>query len=99
MNISKHVYAYEIIEVNILMPKEWFNQDNLYHYPERTYTKEQIINEEPNWQEDYDKYTTEYVKKEATPQVIAFILFFNGWSTNIVAIFYLVNFWQRYSRK
>lgn len=99
LNISKHVYAYEIIEVNILMPKEWFNQDNLYHYPERTYTKEQIINEEPNWQEDYDKYTTEYVKKEATPQVIAFILFFNGWSTNIVAIFYLVNFWQRYSRK
>lgn len=75
LNISKHVYAYEIIEVNILMPKEWFNQDNLYHYPERTYAKEQIINEEPNWQEDYDRYTIEHVKKEATPQVIALFFF------------------------
>lgn len=57
------------------MPKEWFNPDSLYHYPKRTYTKEQIIEKEQNWQEGYDKYTKEYVRKDATPGIIALFFF------------------------
>lgn len=75
LNISKHVYSYEIIEVNILMPKEWFIEDNLYHYPNRTYTKEQVIQEEQNWQEGYTQYTAENVKIEA-PISITILYFF-----------------------
>ena len=68
--ISKHVGAYEIIEVNILMPKEWFNQDNLYHYPDRNYTQAQIIQEEQNWEKSYTQYTNENVKYKASTKII-----------------------------
>jgi uncharacterized membrane protein len=56
LTISKSVAAYEIIEVNILMPKAWFIEDNLYRYKDVNYTQAQIIQQEQNWQEEYDKY-------------------------------------------
>lgn len=60
------------------MPKEWFSQDNLYHYPNRTYTKEQVIAEEQNWQQGYNQYTTENVKTETTlaTRILIYSIFF-----------------------
>jgi uncharacterized membrane protein len=73
--ISKTVGAYEIIEVNLLMPKDWFNQGSLYSYPDTNYTQAQIIEEENNWQEGYTKYTKENVKTEASLGITFLYLF------------------------
>ncbi|MFA5745853.1 MAG: DUF2207 domain-containing protein [archaeon] len=75
LRISKHVGAYEIIEVNLLMPKEWFSENNLYHYPDRNYTQAQIIEEEKNWKEGYNQYTKANVKNEAPLGIILLYLF------------------------
>jgi uncharacterized membrane protein len=74
--ILKHVGAYEIIEVNILMPKDWFNTANLYNYSNRTYTKAQIIEEETDWQTGYTQYTNENVKTEAPTSITILYFFF-----------------------
>lgn len=76
LNISKRVGAYEIIEVNILMPKDWFDQNNLYKYSNRTYTKAQVIEEETDWQTGYTQYTNENVKTEAPTSITILYFFF-----------------------
>ncbi|MFA5361507.1 MAG: DUF2207 domain-containing protein, partial [archaeon] len=59
--ISKRVNPYEVIEVNFLMPKEWFSND----LPKENYTATQITDLENNWEKEYTVYTKENVKKEA----------------------------------
>lgn len=80
--ISKKVGAYEIIEVNILMPKSWFT-GNL---PKEYYTASQINDLENNWQKDYDIYLRDNVKQEPTTGVLI-LYFFLIFGVPIILLF------------
>ncbi len=66
INISKPVSSNEIIEINLLMPKTWFdiNSPNFYRYQDNNYTIEQVKEIDSNWQEGYDAYNSSFTKKQ-----------------------------------
>jgi uncharacterized membrane protein len=74
MFISKKVFAHEPIEINLLMPSNYFikteyiNQDNL--------TSAQVIELEENWQKEYKSYSRKYIPlfSKNTQKIIAILL-------------------------
>jgi len=58
ISISKSVSSYELIEVNILMPREWFDisSSNFYTYSDQNYTIAQVKEIDSGWQEEYNNY-------------------------------------------
>jgi uncharacterized membrane protein len=76
INISKRVLANEVIEINVLMPKDWFDITLL---PVKDSNSSIVVSNEANWQKDYDSYIKENVKKEFSlfqKILIIFLIFF-----------------------
>jgi len=69
ISISKSVSSYEMIEVNILMPKNWFdiNSPNFFAYSDYNYTIAQIKEIDSNWQEEYNSYNVEVYNTNTEP--------------------------------
>jgi uncharacterized membrane protein len=93
--ISKYVYANEIIEINLLMPKEWFDTtlSNFYNSEYTSYTISQIKEIDETWEKDYDKYTTSI---EPTPIYVLFLIIL--FPILIIFLIWLI-FGKEYSRK
>lgn len=87
LNISKKVNLYEIIEVNILMPKEWFDSNSLYR-PHKIYTKNEVINLEQNWGKEYASYTKAKVRKEHS--IFEVFMFFLGIPIVFIFLIWLI---------
>ena len=61
LSISKRILPREVIEINALMPKVWFDNDNL---PLEDYNSSIVVENETNWKEGYDQYIKENVRRE-----------------------------------
>jgi len=93
--ISKSVYANEIIEINLLMPKNWFDTTlpNFYNSEYTNYTISQIKEIDQTWEDDYDRYASS-IKPTPVYVFILVILF----PILIIFLIWLI-FGREYSRK
>ena len=93
--ISKSVYANEIIEINLLMPKNWFDTTlpNFYNSEYTSYTISQIKEIDQTWEKDYDKYTSSI---KPTPIYVLFLIIL--FPILIIFLIWLI-FGKEYSRK
>lgn len=49
LTISKQMPSNQMIEINLLMPKDWFDSNGLWQYSGTVPTKQEVIDEEENW--------------------------------------------------
>jgi len=70
--ISKEVIPNEILEINLLMPKSWFLEDELA-WGDRSATIESVKQLEQNWQAGYDDYMAQ-TPVNKTKAIISYII-------------------------
>jgi len=91
LRIYKKVGIQEIIEVNLLMPKDWFDKNGLIQYYNKDYNTAQITQQEENWEKGYSQYTKKYVKEEASIGIIVlYILLLAGLPLLLLFLIWLI---------
>lgn len=88
---SKKVIPKEPVEINLLMPPNFFNlNDNIN---QDSFSSLQVKNLEENWEKDYDKYIKSITPFSLSTQIIIFVIIL------IIPFLLLFFIWKKYARE
>lgn len=91
MVISKTVIPKEPIEINLLMPEDWFENTENINIDARSMS--QIIELEKDWEKDYNRYMSKITVYPKQTQRIIMILFI------LIPVLFLFFVWYKYGRE